>query len=80
VAVLEAGVEGDLVRAERLLEGVDHRGGVGRGRVPPGEVLHRAVRADVDEVAAERHLVRCEPQAERRRSIGARPVWKRRGS
>ncbi len=67
VAVLEAGVEGDLVRAEHRLEGGDDPARVLGGGVAAGEVAHGAVGTDVDQVAAERHLVRRELDAERRR-------------
>ena len=81
VAVLDAGVELDAVAAELGLERLDDLGGVLGGGVPAGEVDHRAVGADGDEVAAVGDLVGPQlagPSAAA--SIGARPVWYRAGS
>jgi hypothetical protein len=65
VAVLDAGVELDLA-AELALKRVDHLGrGLGR-RMPTGEVEHRAVVADRDEVAPVRDLIGRELEPERR--------------
>ena len=52
--------------AELLVQGLDDRRGVVAGRMAAGEVDHRAVAADGDEVAAIRDLVGAELEAQRR--------------
>jgi hypothetical protein len=73
VAVLHTRVELDLATgpgAQRGVERFDHHGRLVGRRVAPGEVEHRAVGPDVDQVAAEGDLVGPQTQTQRRRLDG----------
>ena len=78
VAVLHAGVELDLAArapAEGGVERADDLGGLVGRRVPAGEVDHRAVAADGDQVAAVGDLVGPQLQTERSGLDGRVSVW-----
>ena len=64
VAVLDAGVEGDLAAAQLGLQRGDDLSRPAGRRVPAGKVDHRAVGSDRGQVAAEGHLVGGQAQAQ----------------